>query len=104
MGLNHRELLLEGKCDEAAGQKIKQCIYQLAECIQLKPVQATKLHLLDSISVHSSMKQRTVLSLRELLYTFWPRAISQNYLSITIDIFTCLYVFTLMCSYDDLTV
>ena len=63
MVLNHRELILEGKWDKAAGKKIKQYIYQLAECMQLKPVQATKIHLEDSIgdSVHSNIKQRTVL-------------------------------------------
>ena len=33
--------------------KIEQYIYQLAEVIELKPV--------DSISVHSNLKQRTVL-------------------------------------------
>ena len=37
----HRELILKGKFDKAPGQKIKQYIYQLAERIQLKPVQAT---------------------------------------------------------------
>ena len=40
MSSAHRELILEGKCDEAPWQKIKQYIYQLAECIQLKQVQA----------------------------------------------------------------
>ena len=52
----HRELILEGKRDKAPGQKIKQYIYQLAECIQLKPVQATKIYLVDRISVHSIHK------------------------------------------------
>ena len=53
---NHRELVLEGKCDIASGQKIKQYIYQLAECIQLKPVQATEIHLVDCINVHFKIK------------------------------------------------
>ena len=32
----------EGKCNKAPGQKIKQYIYQLAECIQLKPARRLK--------------------------------------------------------------
>ena len=57
--LKHRELKLEGKCEKTPGQKIKQYIYHLAECIQLKPVQATKIHLVDSIS-YSPIKQNSV--------------------------------------------
>ena len=57
----HRELILQGKCDKAPGQKNKQYIYQLAECIQLKPVQATKIHLEDSIIVHFNIKQNAQL-------------------------------------------
>ena len=53
---HHRELILDGKCDKAPVQKIKQFIYQLAEYIQLKPVQATKIHLVASICVHCNMK------------------------------------------------
>ena len=46
ISLAHRKLILEGKCDKAPGQKIKQYIFQLiAECIQLKSVQATKYSL-----------------------------------------------------------
>ena len=61
--LDHRELILEGKCENTPGRKKnKQNIFQLPECIQLKPVQATQVHFVDSISVHSSIKQRTVLS------------------------------------------
>ena len=53
----HRGLILEGNCDKAPGQNIKQYIYQLAEYIQLKPAQATKIHLVDSINVHSNMNR-----------------------------------------------
>ena len=63
-------------------EKSKQYIYQLAECIQLKSVPATKIHLVDSISVHFNIIQRTVLP-------------TENYLSITIKLFTftlCAYI------------
>ena len=92
MHLYHRELILEGKCDIAPGHKNKQYICQLAECIQLKPVQATKTHLVDSISVHSNIKQRTVLPTERVIVYFLPK----SYLSITIIIFTfpLLYVFS----------
>ena len=43
--MEHRKLYKRGNVIK---QKIKQYIYQLAECIQLKPVQATKIHLVDS--------------------------------------------------------
>ena len=56
MGSIHRKLLQEGKCDEDPEQKIEQFIHLLAECIQLKPVQATEIHFVDSISVHSNIK------------------------------------------------
>ena len=55
----HRELILEERCGKSPGQKIEQYIYQLAESIQLKPVQPTKIHLIDSISKYSNIKQRT---------------------------------------------
>ena len=43
---SHRELILEGK-SKNLWRKFKQYIYQQAECIQLEPVQATKIHLVD---------------------------------------------------------
>ena len=66
----HSKLILEGKCDRAPGQKIRQYVYQLAECIQMKPVQPTKIHLVDSISVHSNTKQRTVLPTERVIVYF----------------------------------
>ena len=62
----------------------------------MKPVQATKIHLVNSICVHSNIKQRTVLPTERV--TFFPRAISQNCLPITIKIFTffLLYVFSVV--------
>ena len=74
MGLGQRELILGGKCDKAPGQKYKQYIYQLAEYIQLKPVQATKIHLVDSISVHSNIKQRTVLPTERVIVYFLAKS------------------------------
>ena len=74
MTKTHRELILEEKYDEAPGQKIKQYILELAECIQLKPVQATKIHLVDSISVHSNIKQRTVLPTERVIVYFLPKS------------------------------
>ena len=56
MHLHHRELILKGKCDIAPGHKNKQFICQLAECIQLKPVQATKTYFVNRITVHSNIK------------------------------------------------
>ena len=101
MHLYHRELILEEKCDIAPGHKNKQYICQLAECIQLSPVQATKTHLVDSISLHSNIKKRTVLPTERVIVTFCPILISQNYLSITIKVFTfpLLYVFSVTLTY-----
>ena len=70
----HRELILGGKCDIAPGHKNKQYIYQLAECIHLKPFQATKTHLVDSISVHSNIKQHTVLPTERVIVYFLPKS------------------------------
>ena len=64
---DHRELILEGKCDKTPGQKIKQYIYLQVECIQLRPVQATKNHLVDSISVYSNIVRCTVLPTESLI-------------------------------------
>ena len=58
---DHRELILEGP-----GQK--KLIYQLAECIQLKPVQATSCR--PSNSVHSKVIQRTVLPTERFIVYF----------------------------------
>ena len=74
MHSRHRDLILKGKCDKAPWPKIKQFIYQLTECIQLKPVQATKIHLVDSISVHSNIKQRTVLPTERVIVYFLPKS------------------------------
>ena len=51
-----------------------QTIYQLAECIQLKPVQATKFHIVNSSSVHSNIKQPTVLSTDRVIVYFFPKS------------------------------
>ena len=83
----HRELILEGNFDKAPEQKIKQYIYHPAERLQLKPVQATKIHLVDSISVHSNIKQRTVLPTKRVIVYFLPKSYIAK-LSITIKIFT----------------
>jgi len=69
----HRELILDGKCDKAPGQKIKQYIYQLAECIELKPVRVTKIHLVDGISVHNNIRQRTVLPTERVIVYFFAQ-------------------------------
>ena len=60
--------------NKAPGQRIKQYIYQLAKCIQLKPVQATEIHLVDSISVHSNIKLRTVLPTERVIVYFLPKS------------------------------
>ena len=74
MGLGQRELILGGKCDKAPGQKYKQYIYQLAEYIQLKPVQATKIHLVDSIFVYSNITNDTVLPTERVIVYFLPKS------------------------------
>ena len=57
IGGNHREV---GPIDSALKQKKIQYIYRLAECTQSNPVQATNIHLVDSINVHSNLKQCSV--------------------------------------------
>ena len=70
----HRKLILEGKCEKAPGQKINHYNYLLAECIGLRPVQATRIHLVDSISVHSNITQHTVLPTERVIVYFLPRS------------------------------
>ena len=57
---------------ELHGKKVKQYIYHLAECIQLKPGQATRTHHVDSISVHSNIEQLTVLPPERVIVCFFP--------------------------------
>ena len=93
--LDHRELILEGKCDIAPGHKNKQYIYKLADCIQLKPVQATKTHLVDSISVHSNIKQRTVLPTERGYFTLFAQELYRKTVYLSLKKFShfpnCMY-------------
>ena len=52
------------------GKNLNNTFISYADCIQLKPVQANKIHLVDSINVHSNIEQRTVLPTERVIVYF----------------------------------
>ena len=61
---NHRELILERKCEL---YWVKNYSSQLAECKASKPVYSTNMYLVDNISAHFNTKQRTVLPIERVI-------------------------------------